>query len=994
MATKTITFDEKVGTIPKANHIAQVWDDDMNEIKDVVNTNANQQVVNTNDIAALQGSGAEYQLIANRKDDWQYDPTGTKYPQHELVRKSLSNVIDAFGNTGLTKNDDTIAMLEIDNISFKITANQYPILFYNGATLDDQYKLFPEIIVPLTAIPGLVTDGIYFRYVAYDINGTVVFSNTNFSNDRNYCQIGRLTVKRTAGVVTFLDTVPSPRNIKTTPDISGYNDLQRLYSPFKSNLTILPNASMTMKHAGGLIEGISIDWGDVLPNSKTILSANPFSFSRISPLSGQSPTPPPIVTTLVVSDYFNGTAVVPLAGNNNASVQRVLINDNGNLFVQMGEFQYDNFEDAKATVSTAPFSPILPSGSFTELCRIVAVKNATNLADTANVVFYVFGGASGGGSAASTGTNLSYTASTTIGTVLSDTGTDAVIPQHSDTVAGLLPSGNSTIYGVKTFDSGEILLKDSNFQDEKSSIINSGHNFEFRSINTNQFSDFFIDADGIALLNNATGVGTKIWQTSTVNITQYLPDANGTIALQEWVTANAITGTGTANYVPKFTAGKVVADSQIIDNGSRVLIGTTTDNAVDRLQVNGGVSLKGMLNNNSYFEKTITTPDFTDGVPDLAVDIRLGNNAIAGNIEVEITGYYIGQSATGKLTKIYAVGASQNGAIFDNESRVSEAIGDIKANISLGELSWDAANSTYRIPISHIVSTANSFTVKIKLFTQEGTAKDVYNALSLSSLYTLPALPANFVNYNGNVSAAPATTANQVTVLSQLTSNFLNEGNGIGTAFSTLPRENYGNIGLDAFDFSYSDTISSVFGATGESSFAAGISNISSGYNSATFGYKNINSANGGFTTGYNNKNAGYTNSINGIGHDVTGMNATVVGQAAEIITNSTVDFNVTTDIVFAVGNGTIANSDPDYNVLTRSNALTVQKNGDTSVKKLITDGVVRLKNYTVATLPTGVQGDTAYVTDALNPTYLAVIVGGGTVVTPVFYNGTAWVAH
>jgi len=35
-----------------------------------------------------------------------------------------------------------------------------------------------------------------------------------------------------------------------------------------------------------------------------------------------------------------------------------------------------------------------------------------------------------------------------------------------------------------------------------------------------------------------------------------------------------------------------------------------------------------------------------------------------------------------------------------------------------------------------------------------------------------------------------------------------------------------------------------------------------------------------------------------------------------------------------------------------------------------------------------------AYVTDAVAPTYLGALTGGGTVVTPVFYNGTAWVAH
>lgn len=52
------------------------------------------------------------------------------------------------------------------------------------------------------------------------------------------------------------------------------------------------------------------------------------------------------------------------------------------------------------------------------------------------------------------------------------------------------------------------------------------------------------------------------------------------------------------------------------------------------------------------------------------------------------------------------------------------------------------------------------------------------------------------------------------------------------------------------------------------------------------------------------------------------------------------------------------------------------------------------LKGYTVATLPAGVQGDVAYVTDALAPAYLTTVVGGGAIVTPVFYDGTNWVAH
>lgn len=64
------------------------------------------------------------------------------------------------------------------------------------------------------------------------------------------------------------------------------------------------------------------------------------------------------------------------------------------------------------------------------------------------------------------------------------------------------------------------------------------------------------------------------------------------------------------------------------------------------------------------------------------------------------------------------------------------------------------------------------------------------------------------------------------------------------------------------------------------------------------------------------------------------------------------------------------------------------------STNRLNNLGPVKLRNYTVSTLPTGQQGDTAYVTDATAPTYLGTLTGGGSVKCPVFYNGSAWVSH
>jgi len=49
------------------------------------------------------------------------------------------------------------------------------------------------------------------------------------------------------------------------------------------------------------------------------------------------------------------------------------------------------------------------------------------------------------------------------------------------------------------------------------------------------------------------------------------------------------------------------------------------------------------------------------------------------------------------------------------------------------------------------------------------------------------------------------------------------------------------------------------------------------------------------------------------------------------------------------------------------------------------------LPQYTVATLPSGIQGAMAYVTDALAPMYNTTVVGGGSSVVRVFFDGTSW---
>lgn len=192
-------------------------------------------------------------------------------------------------------------------------------------------------------------------------------------------------------------------------------------------------------------------------------------------------------------------------------------------------------------------------------------------------------------------------------------------------------------------------------------------------------------------------------------------------------------------------------------------LGIGTASPAYALDVTGTIrSSAGILNTTNTFEKVFSSVvNFPNAVANQAVDIRLGNLAIGGYIEVELNSTYANQPSYGKLTKLFAIGTNPNNAIYTNESRVSDALGTLPDNVAIGDISWDATNSVYRIPISHIVSTGNQYTIKVRMFSEAGLAKPVFDAMTVSSIYTLTALSRNYVNYNGNVgigTITPTTT--------------------------------------------------------------------------------------------------------------------------------------------------------------------------------------------------------------------------------------------
>jgi hypothetical protein len=178
---------------------------------------------------------------------------------------------------------------------------------------------------------------------------------------------------------------------------------------------------------------------------------------------------------------------------------------------------------------------------------------------------------------------------------------------------------------------------------------------------------------------------------------------------------------------------------------------SATANPTNGLNVEGAIQAGGYLNGSSSFEKLLFA-SFPQGTANLAADIRFGNLAFWGYIEVEITGSYSNQNSAGKLTKLFAVGTNPGNNVYNNVSRVADVMGTICDNIAIGEFAWDATNSTYRIPISHIVSTSNGYTIKVRMFTHDNGASVVFPGLAMSANYTLTALAAHTAaTYNSNL---------------------------------------------------------------------------------------------------------------------------------------------------------------------------------------------------------------------------------------------------
>jgi hypothetical protein len=240
-----------------------------------------------------------------------------------------------------------------------------------------------------------------------------------------------------------------------------------------------------------------------------------------------------------------------------------------------------------------------------------------------------------------------------------------------------------------------------------------------------------------SIATTAPITGGTITTSGTIGITQSGASTSGFLSSTDWNTfnnkqnalTNPVTGTGTNNYVTKWTGTNTVNSSQIFDNGTNVGIGTASPSA--KLHVVGNVTVSATL--------------------------QTANAKITGTIadssnQVGTAGQVL--SSTGTGTQWITAGGGGGGTtitVKDEGTTVSSSI------------------STLNFAGSNVNATASGSTATISVRDNVGTGSQYLN--DLATTYVIPSSYTGTVQINGNdiIVVAPNASNTTETLIAVLT---------------------------------------------------------------------------------------------------------------------------------------------------------------------------------------------------------------------------------
>ena len=203
-------------------------------------------------------------------------------------------------------------------------------------------------------------------------------------------------------------------------------------------------------------------------------------------------------------------------------------------------------------------------------------------------------------------------------------------------------------------------------------------------------------AVGAITASSLAGTGTRM----------VVADANGLLSTQS-ISGGTLTGTGTTNYLPKFTSASALGDSQIFDNGTNIGIGTnSTAYGFDVRKVQNVFGVNG---NDSYIEirgynngtsRIITNGGLSSSYNGLSIQSNNTNANSLPSWRVDIGGYdgisygtdnfWIGRTPSGgSLSRFFFINNSGNVGIGTTTPQTGFHVGGTTTSeLSIGTVTY------------------------------------------------------------------------------------------------------------------------------------------------------------------------------------------------------------------------------------------------------------------------------------------------------------------
>ena len=244
--------------------------------------------------------------------------------------------------------------------------------------------------------------------------------------------------------------------------------------------------------------------------------------------------------------------------------------------------------------------------------------------------------------------------------------------------------------------------------------------------------------------------GGTITSTGTIGITQATTSTDGYLSSTDWNTfnnkqntlTNPVTGTGTTNYLSKFTGTSTIGNSLVYDNGTNVIIGNGSTDIQGRLQVttSGGGILINADNSNFalLFRNTASSNKLWD--------ISTVNNDLAfneGGIGTRLFMQAGGNIGIGNINPSYLLDVS--GTVrFTGQLR-------LESTITNGTHTYTLPGATGTLALTSDIPSLSGYVPTSRTLTINGTAFD----LSADRSWTIPA--GTVLNGTGFVKASGTT---------------------------------------------------------------------------------------------------------------------------------------------------------------------------------------------------------------------------------------------